>query len=246
VKSILRGVYDFYKVPDQSQWYPNPAVAPPDLTSGQPFNVYNLDPYVWFVHDVQKLNAYGFSLDDDVSNPGAGGPPKDAQGNAYHAPNTLQMQFNGTNRLNNTLEWFPTIPWGTLTTLATIDIYTGGDPQHQNQPAITIRNPPNGNNPNLRYQIYQQINNPGVGQVGAYVYAPNNPGLIPLGTTLVWKAGLFPGQDPQIVMQPPAGSTIRTTSTPVPIVITATLPTSRPLSPLGPVGRGGFGGPRGR
>ncbi|HEU5115259.1 MAG TPA: hypothetical protein VFT74_01140, partial [Isosphaeraceae bacterium] len=197
---------------------------------------YNLDPYVWFVHDIQKLNAYGFSLDDDVSNPGAGGPPTDAQGHPYHAPNALQMQFNGINTLKNSSEWFPTIPWGSLTTLATINIYQGGNATYQNQPAITILNPPNAKNPNLRYQIYQQINNPGDGQVGAYVYAPSNLGLIPLGTTLVWKAGLFPGMNPQIVMQPPSGTTIKPVSTPIPIIITASLPTSPPFIPITPTG----------
>jgi hypothetical protein len=239
VKSILRGVYDFYQVPNQSQWYPNPAFPTSDLTSGQPFNVYNLDPYVWFVHQVQQLNAYGFSLDDDVANPGAGGPRADAQGNTYHAPYSLQMQFNGTNRLTNTNEWFPTIPWGILATTATIDLYQGGEPTYQGKPAITILNPPNSPDPNYRYAVYQMINNPGDGQLGAYVYAPNNPGLIPIGTTLVWKAGLFPGQNPQIVMQPPPGQTIQTTSTPIAIIITANLPTAPPLAPIGArAGRG--------
>ena len=50
VKSILpAGVYDYYQVPDQSEWYPDPKTP----TGGQDFNVYNLDPYVWFVHKVR-------------------------------------------------------------------------------------------------------------------------------------------------------------------------------------------------
>ena len=173
MKSILRGVYDFNKVPDQTQWYPNPAVAPPGIPSGQPFNVYNLDPYVWFVHNVQNLNAYGFSLDDDISNPGAGGPLVDEQGGANHAPNTLQIQFSGINRLNNPHEWFPIIPWGNLTTPRPSTSTRAATPtlpeparHHHQEPTRTPATR------TCRYQTYQQINNPGDGQVGAYVLRP--------------------------------------------------------------------------
>src|SRR5262249_54589351 len=75
IKSILRGVYDFIKVPDQSLWYPDPAkkTAGATLDTGkgaQPidFGIYNLNPYVWFVHVVLHNSSYGFSLDDDVAN----------------------------------------------------------------------------------------------------------------------------------------------------------------------------------
>lgn len=236
VKSILRGVYDFNAVPDQSQWYPPPANPTPGLTSGQNFNVYNLDPYVWFVHSVQNLNAYGFSLDDDISNPGAGGPLVNENGGANHSPDNVQIQFGGTSLLSNPNEWYPVIPWGNLNALATIDTLTRPGP-YQNDPVITLKTPPpspNNPNPDTNVQTYLKINNPGTGQVGAYVTAPNNPGLIPLGTTLVWKAGLFPGQDPQIVMQPPKGMQVRLTQTPVPITITATPPPTLPFANLSP------------
>ncbi len=65
-KSALRGVPDFtnplYSNP--SQWYPDPALG----TGGQTFNVYNLDPYIWFIHaKLVGATAYAFALDDDTS-----------------------------------------------------------------------------------------------------------------------------------------------------------------------------------
>ncbi|QEH39071.1 hypothetical protein OJF2_76830 [Aquisphaera giovannonii] len=71
IKSALRGVPDFtspaYSNP--SQWYPDPALA----AGGQAFNVYNLDPFIWFIHQKLGLSAYAFGLDDDIGDVGAGG-----------------------------------------------------------------------------------------------------------------------------------------------------------------------------
>jgi hypothetical protein len=71
IKSALRGVPDFtsplYSNP--SQWYPHPAVT----TGGQNFNIYNLDPFIWFIHQKLGLSAYAFGLDDDIGDVGAGG-----------------------------------------------------------------------------------------------------------------------------------------------------------------------------
>ena len=75
VKSVLRGVWNFTAVPEyaangKEQWYPNPSSPTPDATMDEVpanFNLYNLDPYVWFVHDVQGLTGYAFSVDDDVA-----------------------------------------------------------------------------------------------------------------------------------------------------------------------------------
>ena len=70
-KSALRGVPDYtsplYSNP--AQWYPDPALA----TGGQTYNVFNLDPFVWFVHEKLGLTAYAFALDDDIGNVNAGG-----------------------------------------------------------------------------------------------------------------------------------------------------------------------------
>ncbi|WP_165226959.1 hypothetical protein [Aquisphaera insulae] len=74
IKSALRGVPDFanpaYSNP--SLWYPDPALA----VGGQAFNVYNLDPFIWFIHQKLGLSAYAFGLDDDIGDVGAGGSKK--------------------------------------------------------------------------------------------------------------------------------------------------------------------------
>ncbi len=223
VKSILRGVYDFNAVPDQTKWYPNPSVPTPGLLSGQNFNVYNLDPYVWFVHDVQEMSAYGFSVDDDVSNPTATGPLLDASGNPNHYPNNLQIQFGGASSpaLGNANQWFPTIPWGTLNAKATIERLKT-DNKYNGDYAVTFTGP-------NAFAKYLQINNPGDGQVGAYISAPDNPGAIPPGTTLIHK-GPISGLTPQIVLAfPSTGPAPRTTTTPIPVSITAGLAPTQPL-----------------
>ena len=77
-KSVLRGVPNFLTYPDQhttdSQWQPGYWYPPPSThTDGTDYNVFNLDPFVWFVHQKVRLSGYGFSFDDDVSDVGAGG-----------------------------------------------------------------------------------------------------------------------------------------------------------------------------
>lgn len=68
IKSVLRGVPDFQKYPESTGlWYPDPSAS----TGGCNFNVYNLDPFVWFVHQKLGLSGYGFSVDDDVADVGA-------------------------------------------------------------------------------------------------------------------------------------------------------------------------------
>jgi len=76
IKSVLRGVSDFTKYPDvvnnqgdHTSWYPDPS----ERHGNQAFNVFNLDPYVWFVHVKLKFSGYGFSVDDDTADVGAGG-----------------------------------------------------------------------------------------------------------------------------------------------------------------------------
>ena len=45
LKSLLRGVYDFNAVPDQSQWYPNPATPTPNATlNGSRHHLRNSEP----------------------------------------------------------------------------------------------------------------------------------------------------------------------------------------------------------
>jgi hypothetical protein len=190
VKSILRGVHDFEAVPDQTQWYPEPGKP----AGGRDFNVYNLDPYVWFVHEVQKMSAYGFSVDDDVSNPTATGPLLSADKSGNHFPNNLRISFGGVGGLGNDKQWFPTTPWGSIETTATISVVPSGD--WAGYSMVTFTGPD-------ALKIYNQINNPGAGQVGAYIIAP---GFIVPGTTLIHK-GPISGDVPQIVLSQKAIST---------------------------------------
>ncbi|WP_169977352.1 hypothetical protein [Tautonia rosea] len=201
VKSILRGVYDFNEVKDQSKWYP----APSTPMGGQLFNVYNLDPYVWFVHVVQGMSAYGFSVDDDVANPTATGPLLAADGTGNHFPNNLNIGFGGTGGLGNPNQWFPTTPWGALETMATISVVPPGFP-YAGSSMVTFIGPD-------ALKLYNQINNPGSGQVGASILSP---GFIPAGTTLIFK-GPVSGDLPQIVLS----QNMPSVSTPIPVRIDA-------------------------
>lgn len=216
VKSILRGVYDFEAAPDQTKWYPNPS----DAAGGQKFNVYNLDPYVWFVHHVLQMSAYGFSVDDDVSNPTATGPLLSADGTPNHFPSQLQIDFGGIGGLGNKSQWFPTTPWGTLQTTPTesvtaiISVVPSGE--FKGYSMVTFQGP-------NALKLYNQINNPGTGQVGAYILAP---GFIVPGTTLIHK-GPISGTDPQIVLSQKAISTTNA----IKVKVTAE-PLTVPLVPL--------------
>ena len=129
LKSLLRGVYDFNAVPDQSQWYPNPATPTPNATlNGSPitFGIYNLDPYVWFVHRVLNNSSYGFSFDDDVANAQAASSSLEIAvgGNAYTASPPPAAPFNGPNVLANPEGFSPFAQWGTQQSQGYIDTTT--------------------------------------------------------------------------------------------------------------------------
>ncbi len=199
VKSILRGVYDYYQVPDQTKWYPDPGTH----TGGQNFNVFNLDPYVWFVHKIEGLSGYAFSIDDDVANPSATGPDDGSN----HSPSNLQIGFAGIHGtgdlsnakpLGNQKEWFPTTRWGSIETTATIS-------QQDGQSIVTLTDPD-------AIRLHNQIFTPGPGQVGAYILAP---GYIVPGTTLTF----FPNgvTSPEITLSQNAIST----ATPIDVTIDA-------------------------
>jgi len=103
IKSILRGVSDFTKYGDvvdaqgnHLQWYPDPK----EPRGGQPYNVFNLDPFVWFVHVQLGFSGYGFSIDDDTADVGAGGA------------NNLQVSVTGKGGLPNKAEWSIQAPFG--------------------------------------------------------------------------------------------------------------------------------------
>ena len=102
IKSVLRGVTDFTRYPDvveqgkHTVWYPDPA----ERTGNQVFNVFNLDPFVWFVHVKLGFSGYGFSVDDDTADIGAGGASE------------LQLTVSGTGGLKNTNPWSIQAPYG--------------------------------------------------------------------------------------------------------------------------------------
>ncbi len=130
-KSVLRGVPNFITYPDQhktdSQWQPGFWYPPPSThTDGTNYNVFNLDPFVWFVHQKVGLSGYGFSFDDDVSDVGAGGasalPITYASG---PSANPVQSQ------------WFPSTPWGAVTVMATISAPEQSGP-YQGKSILTI------------------------------------------------------------------------------------------------------------
>ncbi len=106
VKSLLRGVNDFTKQLDQKLWYPDP--SKPVAGTGQTFNIYNLDPFVWFVHQRLGLSGYGFSLDDDAADIGANYATK------------LGISIGGLNGLPNQVEWSETAPFGPVSGTATV------------------------------------------------------------------------------------------------------------------------------
>jgi hypothetical protein len=96
LKSILRGVSDFAEFPEFNpdtgahQWYPDPSRGTPgvliDRGSGAKpatFGVFNLNPYVWFIHVNLGMSGYGFSVDDDTAN-------------AQDAASSIQVAFGGT------------------------------------------------------------------------------------------------------------------------------------------------------
>jgi hypothetical protein len=109
IKSVLRGVSDFTKYPDKVvngehvTWYPNPAaIKAHGYVGSQKFNVFNLDPYVWFVHDILKFSGYGFSVDDDTSDVGADGGT------------TIVVTITGTTGLQNPHQWSAQAPFGPI------------------------------------------------------------------------------------------------------------------------------------
>lgn len=105
IKSVLRGVSDFTKYPDiiesgtiHKYWYPDPAKA----TANQTFNVFNLDPFVWFVHVKLGFTGYGFSVDDDTADIGAAGA------------NNIILTVAGKNGLPNQNVWTIQAPYGAV------------------------------------------------------------------------------------------------------------------------------------
>lgn len=126
LKSVLRGVDDFQvDTEDMGHWYPDPSLTGKttgQTTNGKPaeFNVYNLNPFVWFVHKKLGLSGYGFSLDDDAADVGADGA------------STLRVVVGSGDALPDNqfykAEWTHAAPYGPVKTEAgTISVVQGGD-----------------------------------------------------------------------------------------------------------------------
>ncbi len=178
IKSLLRGVYDFNAIQDESQWYPNPATPTAGATlngTAVTFGIYNLDPYVWFVHDVLHNSSYGFSFDDDVANAQAASSTLQIAvgGNSYTAPNP-----QAPNVLPNPEAFSPFAQWGTQQSQGYID--TTSPPAIQNATAgqITISG--------LSQATVARLtaSKPGVDHPGAFITS-DSAGLLPAGATIV-------------------------------------------------------------
>ncbi|MBI1324798.1 DUF642 domain-containing protein [bacterium] len=164
IKSILRGVYDFTKVPE-AQWYPHPAT----WQGGQQFNVYNLDPYVWFVHEVLGLSGYGFSVDDDTSDVGAYASNYTPQMERVN-PNHLEIVFSGLGNLPNQKKWYGNAQYGMIQDIGTISNPTDSRLPYAGKTIVTLTDETK----------YWQIQPPGPSLIGAYVIGPG----IPAGTII--------------------------------------------------------------
>jgi hypothetical protein len=137
LKSVLRGVANFNDTPEfnpdtgAEQWYPDPAVGTTGAqitpfgggaATDANFGVYNLNPYVWFIHIKLGMSGYGFSLDDDTAN-------------AQDAANSLQLAYGGTRytapnvvdaqKLDNPELYTYGAPFGTLQDTGHIDVTSG-------------------------------------------------------------------------------------------------------------------------
>lgn len=103
IKSILRGVTDFTQFGEFNGttriWYPEPT----DRRGNIGFNAFNLDPFVWFIHVQLGFSGYGFSLDDDIADVGAGEATK------------LHLTIGGINGFTNSSEWTIQAPYGPIT-----------------------------------------------------------------------------------------------------------------------------------
>ncbi|MBX3734199.1 MAG: hypothetical protein KF791_16610 [Verrucomicrobiae bacterium] len=104
IKSLLRGISSFEQYPEFDDhgrriWYPDPS----DSRGGLAFNAYNLDPFVWFVHVVLGFSGYGFSLDDDTADVGAGEATR------------LLLTVGGAGGLINSNEWTIQAVYGPVT-----------------------------------------------------------------------------------------------------------------------------------
>ena len=106
---------------DSGRWYPDPSLE--GARTGQqinnnpaPYNVLNLDPFVWFVHKQLGLSGYGFSLTTTWRTWAANGATK------------LAINVGGLKGLPQQAEWAWGAPYGPVnSTRGTFGTVQGGD-----------------------------------------------------------------------------------------------------------------------
>lgn len=212
-KSVLRGVSNFLTTtppPPNTPWNVGYWYPPPGETSEKgsiPYNVWNLDPFVWFVHQALGLSGYGFSFDDDASDIGANGT------------STLSTTYAaGTSKLPVDSQWYASTPWGTVTgATATISPITSG--QYAGLSMLTIQPTAQG------VKAYWQVaaDDPKNGVVGAYITGNAGNG-IPAGTRLL-------ANGPSNLLQYVLSAAATTTTTPISITFTGYKPSATLASP---------------
>jgi len=201
-KSALRGVPNFLTYPEQhqtdAQWQPGAWYPPPSKNMySTGYNIYNLDPFVWFVHQGLDMSGYGFSFDDDVSDVGAGGA------------SALTITYASGPAANPiTSQWFPSTPWGKITVLATIT------PATDNSGKMILTIVPQDTKQS--WQVFADDDKNGL--VGAYVSTSAAGILIPVGTRLSAKL------DSNALTFVLSDSNVTQTTTPVSITLTGYVP----------------------
>lgn len=209
IKSVLRGVWDFTAVPESTTfWYPNPSAQP---VSTLPFNPFNLDPYVWFIHDVLGMSGYGFSTDDDIANVGAFTSPYATDASRTILPNNLVISYGGTSTLPQPQQWFPGVPWGVVQTTGTVT--NSGGKSYVTLTAGQVK------------QYYEVIPVTPGQSGGAYVVGPG----IPAGTTINIRNL---ESNLSFLLNVPGGQTVKPSGGAVHLTFTGNL--FQPLSPPSP------------
>jgi hypothetical protein len=203
-KSVLRGVPNFLTYPDthtsDSDWKPGAWCPPPSKpTDGTNYNVFNLDPFVWFVHQKLGLSGYGFSFDDDVSDVGAAGA------------SAITVTYASGPAANPVVsQWFPSTPWGAVTAMATISP-APNDSKYKGKSILTIE----PEDTKVFWQVSADDSNNG--QVGAYVSTKDPAVKIPAKTNLLAS---LDSNALQFVLS----TAVKPTTKPIPVTFTGYLP----------------------
>jgi hypothetical protein len=203
-KAVLRGVPNFLTYPDthasDSDWKPGDWYPPPSKpTDETDYNVFNLDPFVWFVHQKLGLSGYGFSFDDDVSDVGAAGAS---------AITVTYASGPAANPVKS--QWFPSTPWGAVTAMATI-APAPDDSMYKGKSILTIE--PEDT------KAYWQVSADDLknGQVGAYVSTKDPAINIPSKTNLLASGD-------SNALQFVLSTAVKPTTKPIPVTFTGYLP----------------------